>query len=197
VEPLLETTGVIFGLFSVWYAVRAHNATWWTGTVNSLVFGVLFFKARLYVNVILQIIYVFYNLYGAYMWRYGGRNRTAPAIALTPAAAWGVMLAAGVVATWLVGHVFAIYTDNPQPYWDATTVGLSLVAQYMLAQKWLENWWVWIVSNVIYLGLCAVAALYQIAGLQVVYIVLSVMGYLAWRKEWRGAENGATSLPTG
>ncbi len=192
----LETVGVIFGLFSVWYAVKAHNATWWTGIVNSVLFGWLFFQARLYVNVLLQMIYVFYNLYGWYMWRYGGKDRTPPPVGLTPVRAWSVLAPAGVLAVWGVGWLFSMYTDNPLPYWDATTVGLSLVAQFMLAQKWLENWWVWVLANVIYLGLCAYTGLYQMAALQGVYIALSVIGYLAWWKELhrRGAPAGVPEV---
>ena len=188
----IEVVGVIFGLLSVWFAVKEDNWTWPTGFVNSVLFGILFWGNRWYVNVGLQILYVLYNLYSWYMWLYGGKNRTAPVIKRTPASAWWALGAAVCVGTLVVGRTFALYTDDMVPYWDAVTVALSLVAQYMLTFKWLENWWVWIIANVIYLGLGVFNRNYIFAGLQIVNIGLSVMGYLAWKKDWR---TGSTIQP--
>ena len=184
---LVEVVGVIFGLLSVWFAIKEDNWTWPTGIVNCVLFGILFWGNRWYVNVGLQVLYVVYNLYSWYMWLYGGKGRTAPVIDRTPARAWWVLWPAVGVGTLAVGRIFTLYTDDTVPYWDAVTVALSLVAQYVMTRKWLEHWWVWIIANVIYLGLGVHNRNYVFAGLQVVNIVLSVMGYLAWRKVWRAA----------
>jgi nicotinamide mononucleotide transporter len=184
---LIEAVGVIFGLLSVWFAVKEDNWTWPTGIVNCGLFGILFYGNRWYVNVGLQGLYILYNLYSWYMWLYGGKNRTAPVIDRTPARAWQILWLAVGIGTLLVGRIFALYTDDTVPYWDAVTVALSLVAQYMMTRKWLEHWGVWIIANVIYLGLGVYGGNYVFAGLQIVNVVLSVMGYLAWRKDWRAA----------
>jgi nicotinamide mononucleotide transporter len=183
----IEGVGVIFGLLSVWFAVKEDNWTWPTGIVNSVLFGVLFYGNRWYVNVGLQVLYVLYNLYSWYMWRYGGQNRTAPRIGRTPARAWWALVPALGLGTLLVGRIFTLYTDDTVPYWDAVTVALSLVAQYMMTRKWLEHWGVWIVANGIYFGLGLASQNYVFAGLQIVYIGLSLMGFLAWRQDWRAA----------
>ena len=62
----------------------------------------------------------------------------------------------------------------------------------MLAKKLLENWWVWIAANLLYIGLYVYKQLYLVAGLQVVFIALSVMGYLRWRKELNRIEAPAS-----
>jgi nicotinamide mononucleotide transporter len=193
---LIEVVGVIFGLLSVWFAVKEDNWTWPTGIVNCVLFGILFYGNRWYVNVGLQGLYIVYNLYSWYMWLYGGKNRTAPVIDRTPARAWGALVLAVVVATVLVGWVFTRYTDDTVPYWDAVTVALSLVAQFMMTFKWLENWWVWIIANIIYFGLGVNSGNYVFAGLQIVNILLSTMGYLAWRKDWRAAALAPAARPT-
>ena len=84
------------------------------------------------------------------------------------------------------------WTDSNVPYWDAVTTVLSLVAQYMLAKKLLENWWVWIAANTLYIGLYVYKELHLVAGLQVVFIALSVMGYLRWKREYRLASATAS-----
>jgi nicotinamide mononucleotide transporter len=189
----VETVGILFGLLSVYYAVKESMWTWTTGTVNVVLFAWLFWEARLYVNVILQIIYVLYNLYGWWMWRRRAAQAGLP-VSRTPATAGRVLLAGVGAAILLIGAVFARLTDNPLPYWDAAAVALSLAAQFMLARKWLENWWVWIAANLIYFGMCLYTALYQIAFLQVVYVLLSLMGWLQWRRAMQGAP---TPVPPG
>ena len=191
----IETVGVIFGLLSVWFAVKEDNWTWPTGMVNSALFGLLFFGNRWYVNVGLQVIYILYNAYSWYMWLYGGQGRTAPVIGRTPRRAWWVLAVAVAVGTLVVGQIFERFTDDTVPYWDAVTVALSLVAQYMMTRKWLEHWGVWIVANVIYLGLGLTGQNYLFAGLQLVYIGLSLAGFVAWRKDWRAARRPAATLP--
>lgn len=85
-------------------------------------------------------------------------------------------------------------TDASLTFWDATTTVLSQVAQYMLAKKWIENWWVWISVNVLYSGVYAFKGLYLTSAQQLVFIALSVMGYLAWRKELLGAPPALATL---
>lgn len=198
---LIETTGVIFGLLCVYYAAKENTLTWPLGLVNVALFGILFWSQRLYVNVGLQVFYFVYSLYSWWMWRYGGAGRTVMKLSLTPERAWLPLIAVVPVATGLVGLGFDAYTDNPLPYWDAATVALSVVAQFMLTQKWLENWWVWIVANVIYIHLGLSGASYLFAALQVVYIALSVLGYVRWRRDLRlalersgGTEDGSAPV---
>jgi nicotinamide mononucleotide transporter len=116
------------------------------------------------------------------MWRRNAQGLT-PRVGRTPPNAWLALLAAILFFTGLIGGVFDQFTDNPLPYWDAVTVALSLVAQYALTRKWLENWFIWIIANVIYIGLGVSAQSYQFAALQLVYIALSLMGYRHWMKD--------------
>lgn len=180
---LVETIGVVFGLLSVYYAAREDLRTWPAGLINVVLFAVLFWAGRLYINVGLQVFYFFYSLYSWWRWRYGGHGGTVLPLALTPAGAWPWLLTSVVGATLAVGWGFDAWTDNPLPYWDAASVALSVVAQFMLTQKWLENWWVWIVANALYIYLGLAAGNWQFAALQVVYIALSVGGLRRWRQD--------------
>ncbi len=179
----VELVGVITGLLSVYYAVREDNRTWSIGIVNAILFGVMFFVVRYYVNMGLQALYVVYNLYSWRMWLHGGPKNTPPAPTRTPRAAWLPLLLATAGFAVLFGWVFDRYTDGALPYWDALTTALSVMAQYALTRKWLENWWIWISANAIYIGLGVASGSYWYAALQVAFIALSAAGYARWRAE--------------
>jgi nicotinamide mononucleotide transporter len=101
-------------------------------------------------------------------------------------------LLGGLAAAGIVGLSYALrnFTDASLPVWDATTTVLSLVAQTMLAKKWIENWGVWITVNVLYIGIYAAKGLYFTSAQQLIFIWLSVMGFVAWRKELLGERAG-------
>lgn len=183
IRLIFESLSLLTGLVSVYYAAREDIRTWPVGLVYAVVLAVVFWADRLYINVGLQGVYLLYNLYSWHGWRHGGADGQAPRIVLTPSSAWLPLGGALLLFTGLLGWGFDQWTDNPQPYWDAVTVALSLVAQYALTRKWLENWFIWITSNVIYMGLFLAATNYQLAALQVIYIALSVSGYQHWRTQ--------------
>ncbi|MCC7358312.1 MAG: nicotinamide mononucleotide transporter [Anaerolineales bacterium] len=184
---IVEILGVITGLLSVYFAVKEDNRTWSIGILNAALFGVMFFVDRYYVNVGLQALYVAYNVYSWRMWLYGGPQNEPPAVSRTPRAAWPALLLATAGFTALFGWVFDTYTDGSLPYWDALTTALSLVAQYALTRKWLENWGIWITANAIYIGLGVAGGNYWFAALQLAYIALSAAGYGRWRAELKAA----------
>lgn len=93
-------------------------------------------------------------------------------------------MAVAAAATFtLVSWALITLTDSDVPYWDAFPTTMSLVAQYLITRKYLSNWAVWIFGvNLPYLALYEYKALPLIAGLQVVFIVLSVLGWRDWRR---------------
>ena len=62
------------------------------------------------------------------------------------------------------------------------TTALSLTAQYMLSRKLLENWWVWMAADVIYIGLYCYKSLYLTGALFMVFFGMCIAGYAGWRK---------------
>ena len=80
------------------------------------------------------------------------------------------------------GLFLANFTDTDVPWWDAFPTAASLVGQFLLARKYIENWAVWIVVNVVSVGLFAYKSLWLTAGLYAVFIVLSIVGWRTWRQ---------------
>jgi nicotinamide mononucleotide transporter len=182
----LEVLAVLWGVITVWLTVKQNNWCWPVGSASNALFAVIFFREKLYADMVLQVIYIALNAYGWYEWRHGGQNRRSLPVSRTPARTWVSLAALAAIGVAGVAVYLARWTDASLPFWDATTTVLSLTAQYMLAKKWIENWWVWISVNVMYIGLYAVKGLYLTSAQQLVFIALSLLGYLAWRKELLG-----------
>jgi nicotinamide mononucleotide transporter len=184
---LAEIIGVALGVACVYLTVRENNWCWPIGIANNLMFIAIFIPARLYADSGLQVIYIVLGLYGWYEWLYGGKGKTALPISLTPPRAWIVLAAIAAGSTLALTELLRRLTDSNVAFWDALTTVLSLTAQFMLAKKWLENWWVWICANTLYIGLYVYKQLYLVAALQLVFIALSLMGYVRWQREYRRA----------
>jgi nicotinamide mononucleotide transporter len=192
---LFEWIGVAFGLISVYLTVKQNVWCWPTGIVSVLAFAMLFFQIKLYADVGLQIFFLATSLQGWYYWLYGGRNRTELPISFLSRrqiAATALTLCLSIIA---IGYAFDTYTDAHIPFWDATASGLSVVAQILLMRKKFENWHVWIVVDVLSIGIYLYKAVYLTAGLYVVFLILAVGGLLTWRRSLKPASSSASSAP--
>jgi nicotinamide mononucleotide transporter len=181
---LVEWAGVLTGIACVWLTTRQNVWAWPIGIANSALFMVLFVPARLYADSALQVVYIVLGFYGWWHWLYGNpAARDALPVRRTPRAE-AALLAGGALAVFVVmGVVLDRVTDTDVPWWDAFPTTLSLVAQYLLTRKYLANWAVWIFGvNLPFLALYWYKDLTLVAGLQLVFIALSVKGWVDWRR---------------
>lgn len=178
----LELVAVVFGVVSVLLSVRENIWSWPTALVNVALYFALFHSAGLYSDMGLQVVYFVLSLYGWYEWLYGGKGRTALAVSRTPGRLWAILAGIGVVVWAILGRLTSGLPGVALPYVDAATTTMSLVAQYMMTRKLLENWTLWIVADVVYVGMFIFKGLYLTAGNYAIYLVLAVMGHVAWKR---------------
>jgi nicotinamide mononucleotide transporter len=190
-----EVAGVVFGALAVFLTVRENVWCWPTGLVNVLLSAIVFAQAKLYADVGLQLVYVALCLYGWYAWLHGGVDRGALRVGRTPALARVVLAAAGLAFAVALGLFLQRKTDAALPFWDASTASFSLVAQWMQTRKWIENWLVWIVVDVVYVGMYVAKGLFLMAGLYAAFLVLAVFGFLAWQKTLSAATRMKVAAP--
>ena len=182
----LEWVAVAFGVVSVWLTVRQNPWCWPLGIVNVALFALLFWRERLYADASLQLVYVAVCVYGWWAWVRGGPGAGPLRVSRVPRRACFVLLASGVVAAALLGASLKRATDASLPFWDAGTTAFSLVAQWMQARKWLENWILWIVVDVVYVGMYLTKGLHLTAGLYAAFVVLAVLGLREWTRALLG-----------
>ena len=180
-----ELFGFVTGAACVALLVRQNIWNWPLGILNNLTFIVLFYRTGLYADVGLQVFYIAISVYGWWHWLHGGRDhgaltvsRVRPTTALLLA---GAVVATTALLTWLLRH----YTNSTVPVLDSLITALSLVAQFMMTRKWIENWPVWILANCISVGLLTYKGLYVTSALYLVYQVLCIMGWRQWRAALR------------
>ncbi len=166
--------------------MRQNVWCWPVGLVNVSLFIVVFFHARLYGSTALQGVYVALCLYGWYQWLHGGSDHGRLEVSRTPGT-WALGLGVtGVAFSIALGLFLWQRTDAVLPFWDAGTTGFSLVAQWMTTRKWIETWLVWIVVDVVYVGMYLSQGLYPTAGLYAAFLVLAVLGLVEWRRSLGG-----------
>ena len=177
-----EVLAVVFGIVSVYLSTREHIWSWPTALVNVGLYFVVFYEAKLYADMGLQVVYFGLSLYGWYEWLYGGANRTELHVSRTTRPLGVRLLIIGIVCAAVLGTLLARFTDAALPYVDSATTSTSLVAQWMMTRKILENWAVWMAVDVVYVGMFIFKHLYLTAGLYTVFFVLAAMGYVQWKR---------------
>lgn len=181
----LEGTAVVFGLVSVWLSTRENILSWPTAIVNVGLYAVLFFREKLYADMGLQVIYLMLSVYGWYEWKFGGENRSELHVSrVTPRLA-ALLGAIGVAGSIALGTFLHQRTDAALPYLDATLSVFSLVAQWMMTRKILENWALWIALDVVYVWMFLALKSLPFTGFQYsVFLLLAVLGLRDWRRSY-------------
>jgi nicotinamide mononucleotide transporter len=177
-----EIIGVVTGILGVWLTTRQKIWCWPVGLVSVVAFIVVFFRAKLYGAMGLQFVYVGLIGYGWYAWLYGGVGQRALLVSRLPRRLVAVLVAVGAGASLVLGFWLGRRTDEALPYLDGFTTSFSLVAQWMQARKYLENWVVWVVVDVVYVVMGLSQGLTLTAGLYVIYVCLALIGFRDWRR---------------
>ena len=177
----LEAVAVFFGIVSVFLSVREHIWSWPTALVNVSLYFVLFYQSGLYSDMGLQAVYFTLSIYGWYEWLYGGQNRTALTVSRTPQRLWRLLALIAVIVWASLGKLTSGLPGVSLPYVDAATTTTSLIAQWMMTRKLLENWGLWVIVDVAYIAMFVYKGLYLTAFNYAVYFVLAAMGFVAWR----------------
>ena len=180
-----EVLGFATGLVTVWLLVRQHILNWPLGILNVLLLMLVFWTAGLYADASLQIVYVLLGGYGWWAWLYGGERRSHLVVRKTSSTEWLWLAVAGIVLTAGLWAFLAKLTGSTVPLADALTTALSLLATYGQTRKLMENWWLWIAADLIYIPLYGYKDLWLTAILYVAFMALCVLGLRAWYRALR------------
>jgi len=195
---ILEAIASVFGIACVWLVVRRNHWSWPIGLIQVILTAIVLWDAKLYAETGLQVVFAFLQFYGWYGWL------TAPVIGDEESLARNRVdllgegakikverltnnyLFVSVLMTVLMTVVFAslliLFTDAKAPIVDSLLASASLVAQYLLARRYLENWVYWILIDIVSIPLFASRSLYWFSGLYVIFLVLAIQGFLSWRR---------------
>lgn len=188
---ILEIIGTIIGLIYLYYEYKAHRLLWIMGIIMPAVSIGVYFNAGLYADMGINIYYILAGIYGYIVWTFRGnrvREKELP-ITHTPRRTIIYLTAITICLQAIIYYILLYYTNSNVPGWDALTTSLSIAAMWMLARKYIEQWWVWIVVDAISVGLYLYKGIYFYAGLYALYIVIAFAGYYNWKKIMQHEQN--------
>lgn len=177
-----EACGFVTGAVCVWLVTRGNIWNWPIGLANNLFFAFLFWRARLFADMGLQGVYLILGIWGWWQWLHGGKNHARLEVTHTTRTEWIGIVLFLVFGTWGLRELL-IVVNGAAPFWDSLTTTLCLAAQALLCRKRIENWWLWIAADLIYVPLYFSRNLPLTAVLYAGFIVLCVIGLCRWKKE--------------
>ena len=180
----LEIAGVLVGLLYLYYEYKASALLWIAGVIMPALSLVVYYNAGLYADLAINIYYMFAAVYGWVAWQFYKKD-DKPAempISTMPRPYYVPAALATVALTATLSFVLIMFTDSTVPVWDSFTTALSVVAMWMLARKFVEQWLVWVVVDVVSAGLYIYKEIYFYAALYALYAAVAVFGYINWKK---------------
>jgi nicotinamide mononucleotide transporter len=178
----IEPVAVILAIGYLLLAIAQKRACWVAALISSVLFLVLFADAKLYMESALQVVYAVMAILGWIRWQSGDSGQRL-AISSRPRVFHAACILSILGASWIVGYLMSQYTDAARPFIDAATTVAALVTTWMVVEKIIENWLYWIVINSVSVWLFFDRNLDMTAFLFLVYILLSFVGYLFWRRQ--------------
>ncbi|MGH9590173.1 MAG: nicotinamide riboside transporter PnuC [Terracidiphilus sp.] len=188
----LEISGVVTTVLGIWLNIRRLLICWPITLVADVLYLIIFYRARLFSDALLQLFFVVFTLYGWWHWWRGVREEGEVRVALLNLRGWLAGLVAGAVGAVLLGGLM-VRVGAALPHLDATLASYSLVASWWQARKHTANWWVWIVVDVIYVSEYVYKSLYLTALLYAGLVALAIVGLLDWRDASANHEQSRTS----
>lgn len=178
----LEWISVGLNLLFVFYIIREKRMGWIFGIIGSFISIALFISVKLYSEAVLYSYYVAMGYYGWNTWK----TNTAESLPISEKnlVYHLQLILACLVLSFGLGAFFSASTDAQRPYADAFSSIFSFLATYLEARKILSAWLYWIFLNAFSVWLYHERGLAVYAGLMILYTILSIVGYVRWKKNF-------------
>lgn len=181
-DLILEILGFIVGVIYLWWEYHANAKLWIASMVMPAISMWIYYSKGIYADFGINIYYLIIAVYGYVAWKKGwGRKDKKPLrITHTPLWAWAVAVGATALLWGILAWFLDNHTDSTVPYIDAFTTALSIVAMWMMARKFAEQWLAWLLVDAICVGLYAYKGLIFYPILYAAYTIIAIFGYRKW-----------------
>lgn len=180
----LEILGTCVGLIYLWLEYKASIYLWIASIIMPAIYLFVYYEAGLYADTGINIYYLLAAVYGWVIWNFKGKNHRKGELPITHTPMKLVLpLTSIFVASFLgIAWILIQYTDSTVPWLDSFTTALSIVGMWMLAQKYVEQWLIWIGVDIVSSGLYIYKELNFTAALYAVYSIIAIFGYFKWKR---------------
>jgi nicotinamide mononucleotide transporter len=193
----LEIAGLVTTVIGIWLTTRRTLLCWPVVLAADLIYLIVFYRAQLLSDSLLQVFFVAFTLYGWWHWWRGVRGEGEVRVVTLPMRSLVIALVAGAVGSFALAEL-AKRLHAALPYLDATLTSYSLVGSWWQARKHIANWWLWIVVDLVYIGEYLYKDLWPTALLYAGLVGLAALGLRDWRRAAAAAQTAAcTTLQSG
>ena len=196
----VEVCAVLLALAYVILAIQQRRICWIAAIASAMLYSHIFWQVSLYLEAVLQIFYIAMALYGWSAWgrqlldEHSHHQSHDQAHDQSHIQTWTgqqhlVACITIVSLSLILGWAMQEWTDAALPFFDAATTVCALLATWMVTQRLLENWLYWIAINTVSIGLYLSRDLSLTAALFAGYVILAIVGYRTWRRQWLRQHN--------
>ena len=180
----LEILGTVTGVLYLWLELKASIYMWITGIIMPAISIFVYYQAGLYADFGINIYYLLAAIYGFAVWQFGKKKeqKYLP-ITHTPQGKYLQLALCFFVCFGAIGYVLVNFTDSNVPWWDSFTTALSIVGMWMLARKWIEQWWAWVIVDAVCCALYIYKGIFFYSALYGAYTIIAVYGYFVWKRK--------------
>ena len=188
-QNYLEILGTIVGIVYLYWEYKGDIRLWIAGIIMPAISLYVYYSNGLYADFGINIYYLIVAIYGWIVWKFGFTNnkghRRVLYIVYTPRRFY-LPLTAVFFALWIgIAQILIHFTNSNVPWLDAFTTALSIIGMWMLARKFIEQWWAWLLVDAVSAGLYIYKGIYFYAALYAVYAIIVFFGYRKWRRLMR------------
>ena len=178
-----EVIAVIFGFLSVWYSKNNNILVFPTGMISTSIFVYLLFKSSLLGDMMINAYYFIMSIYGWFYWSRGNNEKPAPISVINTydKKIIAILLFSSSIFVSLVYTLFEKW-DSFVSYIDVLTTAVFFAAMWLMANKKLENWILWIIGNVITIPLYLSSDKIILSIQYIIFTILAVQAYIEWKK---------------
>jgi nicotinamide mononucleotide transporter len=178
----LEWVAVATGVMYVLLIMRQRRSGWVYGGISAMILIVLFARAKLPMNALLQFSYVVASVYGWWNW---SKPKLAHRVRLWHWRGHALAIVACVLASLGLRQLLAMQGASAYPFTDSLVACFGLFATWLVARVCLENWLYWIVVDTVTIYLCFAQGLMVPLLLYVAYLGIAVFGFFNWLQKYR------------
>lgn len=179
----IEIAGTLLSFAYLWLSVNQKISLWFFGFLSAMLYAYVFFDAKLYAAMSLQLYYLWVSVYGWINWK---KNRLTTGSDLpvrrTGGREWLILTAITLLIMLAYYTLLKLGTDSPLPAADSFITAFSITATWMLARKQIEHWLIWIVVDTLAVVVYFTQGLYSTSLLFVVYGIMAIVGWFQWKK---------------
>jgi nicotinamide mononucleotide transporter len=191
----IEFFGTLLSLAYIWLATRRNIWNWPISILGAIIFGILFYQIQLYADMFEQVYYFITAFWGWYLWHNHKSKKDDKIIVETNKLSVNLLWLGGmIVGTVLLSFILAninlwlpaLFTQPASlVVLDSATTIMSFAATLLLLFRKLESWILWIIVDVIAIGLYWYKDVPFLSLLYVVFLVLAIIGFFNWLKAYK------------